>query len=88
VHHSPEGSSSDNSRFGPAHYRRAHRSPEANKSDPRYLSRAQGKKLETRRKIHDFVLQELGNRAGDHETMQWEPGMSYPKSIDKMEAEC
>ena len=27
---------------------------------------------------HDFVLQELWDRAGDHELFFWEAGMSYP----------
>jgi hypothetical protein len=28
---------------------------------------------------HTFVHQELWDRAGDHETMFWEPGMRYPE---------
>jgi hypothetical protein len=38
---------------------------------------------------HDFVREALWNRAGDHESLYWEPGMDYPQPIDEMEdAEC
>ena len=28
---------------------------------------------------HDFIRQELWNRAGDHDTMRWNPSMDYPE---------
>lgn len=28
---------------------------------------------------HDFVHQELWDRAGDHENFHWSPGMQYPE---------
>ena len=30
--------------------------------------------------LHDFVHQELWNRAGDSENFRWEPGMRWPES--------
>jgi hypothetical protein len=30
---------------------------------------------------HDFVRQELWDRAGDHEAFFWEPGMQYPEPL-------
>jgi hypothetical protein len=28
---------------------------------------------------HDFIRQELWDRAGDHDTMRWNPSMDYPE---------
>jgi P27 family predicted phage terminase small subunit len=33
----------------------------------------------------DFIRQELWDRAGDHETMHWNPSMRYPAPIGEME---
>jgi hypothetical protein len=33
------------------------------------------------------VHQELWDRAGDHESMHWNPGMSYPEPIADVEKE-
>jgi hypothetical protein len=48
--------------------------------------------LEGDRKVGGFIqfkadeeLQELWDRAGDHQTMYWQPGMSFPVPIDEME---
>ncbi len=30
---------------------------------------------------HNFVRQELWDRAGDHENFHWEPGMQWPEPI-------
>jgi hypothetical protein len=32
---------------------------------------------------HDFVHEELWNRAGDHENFHWEIGMDFPEKIER-----